>query len=72
MENSILRKPKITKKQKRHLNQEMQSQAEIYDEAAANFETGAAMIRQKAAKLRTNKQNGPSDRAVNSPQRSTS
>jgi hypothetical protein len=50
----------------------MQSQAEIYDEAVANFETGAAMIRQKAAKLRTNKQNGPSDRAVNSPQPRTS
>jgi regulator of replication initiation timing len=72
IENSILRKLKITKKRKRHLNQEMQSQAEIYDEAAANFETGAAVIRQKAAKLRINKQNDPSDRAINSIQPSTS
>ena len=42
IENSILRKPKITKKRKRHLNQEMQSQAEIYDEAAANDEKAVA------------------------------
>ena len=72
IENSILRKPKITKKRKRNLNQEMRSQAEIYDEAAASFEQEAAVIRDKAAKLRTNKQNRPSDRAVNSAQPSTS
>ena len=72
IENSILRKPKITKKRKRHLNQEMQSQADIYDEAAANYEKEAAVIRQKAAKLRTNKQNRPLDRAVDSTQPSTS
>jgi DDE superfamily endonuclease/Tc5 transposase DNA-binding domain len=59
IENSILRKPKITKKRKRHLNQEMRSQAEIYEEAAANYEKEAVVIRQKAAKLRTNKQNEP-------------
>jgi hypothetical protein len=50
----------------------MQSQADIYDEAAANYEKEAAVIRHKAAKLRTNKQNEPSDRAVNSTQPSTS
>jgi hypothetical protein len=50
----------------------MQSQADIYDEAAANYEKEAAVIRQKAAKLRTNKQNRPLDRAVDSTQPSTS
>ena len=50
----------------------MQSQADIYDEAAANHEKEAAEIRHKAAKLRAKKQNEPSDRAVNSPQPSTS
>ena len=66
IENSILRKPKITKKRKRNLNREMGSQAEIYDEAAAHHEQEAAIIRQKAAKLRKNTQIEPSDRAVNS------
>jgi hypothetical protein len=45
IENSILRKPKITKKRKRNLNQEMKSQAQIYDEAAAHYETEVAVIR---------------------------
>jgi regulator of replication initiation timing len=72
IENSILRKPKITKKRKRNLNKEMTSQAEVYDEVAANFEKEAVVIRQKAAKLRTKKQNEPLDRAVNSTQPSTS
>ena len=66
MENSILRKPKITKKRKRNLNQEMKSKAQIYDEAAAHHEQEAAVIRQKAAKLRKNAQNEASGRAVNS------
>jgi hypothetical protein len=44
----------------------MQSQVEIYNEVAANYKKEAAVIRQKAAKLCTNKENEPSDRAVNS------
>ena len=72
IENSILRKPKITKKRKRNLNQEMGSQAEIYDEAAVYYKKEATVIRHKAAKLRTNKQNRPLDRAVDSTQPSTS
>jgi hypothetical protein len=66
MENSILRKLKITKKRKRNLNQEMKSKAQIYDEAAAHHEQEAAVIRQKAAKLRKNAQDEASNRAVNS------
>jgi hypothetical protein len=54
-ENSILRKPKITKKRKRNLNKEMESQENIYDEAAAHYEQEAAVIRGKAAKIRQNK-----------------
>jgi hypothetical protein len=50
----------------------MQSQAEIYDEAVAKYESEAAIIRQKAAKFRKNTQNEPSDRAVNSTHPSTS
>ena len=50
----------------------MRSQAEIYDETAAHYEKEAATIRQKATKLRTNTQIGPSDRAENSTQPSTS
>jgi hypothetical protein len=50
----------------------MQSQAEIYDEAAANYETEAAVIRQKAAKFRKDTQDGLSDKAVNSTHSSTS
>ena len=72
IENSILRKPKITKKRKRNLNQEMGSQAEIYDDAAAHYDKEAAVIRQKAAKLRKKNQNGPLDRSGNSVQPSTS
>jgi hypothetical protein len=50
----------------------MVSQVEIYDEAAAHYDKEAAVIRQKAAKLRIEKQNKPSNRAVNSAQPSTS
>jgi hypothetical protein len=50
----------------------MQSRADIYDEAAAHHEQEAAVIRQKAAKLRTNTQIEPLDRAVNSTHPSTS
>ena len=50
----------------------MQLQAEIYDEAAANHETEATVIRQKAAKIRKDAQSKLSDRAVNSIHPSTS
>ena len=71
IENSILRKPKITKKRKRNLNQEMKSKAQVYDNAAAHHEQEAATIRHKAAQIRKNARDQntldePSDRAVNS------
>jgi hypothetical protein len=72
MENSVLRNPKTTTKRKRNLNQEMVSQAQIYEDTAEQLETDATEIRQKAAKLRTKEKNGPADRAVNSTQPSTS
>ena len=50
----------------------MESQENIYDEAAAHYEQEAAVIRGKAAKIRQKKQNGWLDRAVNSTQPSTS
>ncbi len=51
----------------------MRLQAEIYNETAAHYKKEAATIRQKATKLRTNTQIGPSDRAEkNSTQPSTS
>jgi len=71
-ENSVLRKPKITKTRKRNLNQEMGSRADLYDEAAAKYEKDTAEIRRKAAKLRKEEEKKQSDKAVNSAQPSTS
>jgi hypothetical protein len=72
IKNSILRNPKIITKRKRNLNQDTVSQAQVYKNTTEQFETEAAKIRHKAAKLRAKEWNEPSDRAVNSTQLSTS
>jgi hypothetical protein len=66
-ENSILRKPKVTKRTKRNLNKEVVNQAEVYDEAAQEHEDLAAEIRKKAAKFRKNKENKENQAPLNNP-----
>jgi hypothetical protein len=55
--NSVLRKPKVTKRTKENLNKDVVNQAEVYNEVAQEYEDLAAEIRKKAAKFRKDKEN---------------
>jgi hypothetical protein len=55
--NSVLRKPKVTKRTKKNLNKDVVNQAKVYDEVAQEYKDLAAEIRKKAAKFRKDKEN---------------